>query len=145
MADKLEELIKEIAVRHGIAVGRDDPILILHTLNDLLMKESTAAQQVILDGFKSELEEIAHRWGEDAKSKAEKTLSTALSASKVAMAEAVKENATATAKATRTEIDDAITSQLNPTIRETRRASIMNLVASGMTVFAAGIALWASI
>lgn len=63
MTDKVEETIKEIAAKHGIAVGRDDPILILQTINDRLMQESTEAQQAILDSFKSELEEIAHRWG----------------------------------------------------------------------------------
>ena len=145
MADKIEDLIKEIAVRHGVAVGRDDPIMILHTLNDLLMKESTEAQQQILDSFKSELEEIAHRWGDDAKNKAERTLSAALTASKEAMGEAVKESATATATATRKEIEGVIAEQLKPAIKETRRASVMNLVAAGMTVFAAGLALWASL
>jgi hypothetical protein len=29
MADPIDELIKEIAGKHGIAVGRDDPIMIL--------------------------------------------------------------------------------------------------------------------
>ena len=61
--DKIEELIREIAVKHGIAVGRDDPILILQTINTRLMQDSQAAQQEILDRFKEELEAIAHRWG----------------------------------------------------------------------------------
>ncbi len=33
MTDPIEELIKEIAAKHGIAVSRDDPILILQTIN----------------------------------------------------------------------------------------------------------------
>ena len=52
--DKIEELIREIAVKHGIAVGRDDPILILQTINTRLMQDSQAAQQEILDRFKEE-------------------------------------------------------------------------------------------
>jgi hypothetical protein len=84
--DKIEELIREIAVKHGIAVGRDDPILILQTINTRLMQDSQAAQQEILDRFKEELEAIAHRWGDDAKGKAERTLNAALAASKEAMA-----------------------------------------------------------
>ena len=78
--DKIEELIREIAVKHGIAVGRDDPILILQTINTRLMQDSQAAQQEILDRFKEELEAIAHRWGDDAKGKAERTLNAALAA-----------------------------------------------------------------
>ena len=40
MADQVEELIKEIAAKHGIAVSRDDPILILQTINARLMQDS---------------------------------------------------------------------------------------------------------
>ena len=50
------------------------------------MRESATAQQAIVDGFNSELEEIAHRGGEEAKAKAQRTLNAALSASKTAMA-----------------------------------------------------------
>ena len=42
--DKIEELIREIAAKHGIAVGRDDPILILQTINMKLMQDSASAQ-----------------------------------------------------------------------------------------------------
>jgi hypothetical protein len=56
------ELIKEIAAKHGIAVGRDYPIMILQTINARLMQDSQKAQQEMLDTFKSELEEMSHRW-----------------------------------------------------------------------------------
>ena len=79
------ELIKEIAAKHGIAVGRDDPIMILQTINARLMQDSQKAQQEMLDTFKSELEEMSHRWGIDAKGKAERILNASLAASKDAM------------------------------------------------------------
>ena len=99
---------KELLAKHGIAVGRDDPILILQTINDRLMQESTEAQQAILDSFKSELEEIAHRWGEDAKNKAERTLNAALTASKQTMATSMQESAKLAAEAARSEIEKTI-------------------------------------
>jgi len=105
--DKIEELIREIAVKHGIAVGRDDPILILQTINTRLMEDSQAAQQEILDRFKEELEAIAHRWGDDAKGKAERTLNAALAASKVAMAKGMQERGKAAAEAVRRELEAA--------------------------------------
>ena len=49
MPDNVDELIKEIAVKHGIAVSRDDPILILQTINNRLMQDSEKAQQAMLD------------------------------------------------------------------------------------------------
>jgi len=52
MPDNVDELIKEIAVKHGIAVSRDDPILILQTINNRLMQDSEKAQQAMLDQFR---------------------------------------------------------------------------------------------
>jgi len=142
--DKIEELIREIAVKHGIAVGRDDPILILQTINTRLMQDSQAAQQEILDRFKEELEAIAHRWGDDAKGKAERTLNATLAASKEAMAKGMQDGGKAAAEAVRRELE-AAAAQLAAPIREARRVSYMNIVAAGMAVFAAALALWASL
>ena len=85
MPDNVDELIKEIAVKHGIAVSRDDPILILQTINNRLMQDSEKAQQAMLDQYKEELEALALRWGVDAKDKAERILNASLLASKDAM------------------------------------------------------------
>ncbi|MGL0788786.1 conjugal transfer protein TraM [Xanthomonas translucens] len=142
--DKIEELIREIAVKHGIAVGRDDPIFILQTINTRLMQDSQAAQQEILDRFKEELEAIAHRWRDDAKGKAERTLNAALAASKEAMAKGMQDGGKAAAEAVRREME-AAAAQLAAPIREARRVSYMNIVAAGMAVLAAALALWASL
>jgi len=108
------------------------------------MQDSASAQQEILNTFKSELEAIAHRWGDDAKGKAERTLSAALAASKDAMTRGMQESAKAVAEAVRREVD-AVKAQLVTPIREARRVAMMNMVASGMAVVAAGLALWASL
>jgi len=141
--DKIEETIKAIAARHGIAVSRDDPILVLQTINDRLMQDSQAAQQEILEGFKSELEAIAYRWGEDAKGKAERTLNAALAASKEAMAQEMKDGAKAAAEAVQREFE-AGAAKLAGSIREARRVSMLNMAAAGLAVLAAALALWAS-
>lgn len=132
MADKIEEIIKEIAARHGIAVGRDDPILMLHTINAELMRESTTAQQEILDHFKSELEEIAQRWGDDARNKAERTLSAALTASRDAMLETMQVGGEQTAEIIRREIQ-----ALEMPMRVAKQVAIMNIVAGALVVFTA--------
>ena len=142
--DKIEELIREIAVKHGIAVGRNDPILILQTINARLMQDSQAAQQAILQHFAEELESIAHRWGDDAKQKAERTLNAAMAASKEAMAKGMQDSGKAAAEVVRREIE-AAAAQFAAPIREARRVSYMNIVAAGMAVFAAGLALWATL
>ena len=140
--DKIEETIKEIAVKHGIAVGRDDPILILHTINERLMRDSAAAQQEILDRFKEELEAISHRWGDDAKSKAERTINAAIAASKETMMNMMQEGALTMIEAIRIEIEASVKKIAIP-IRESRRTAIMNMAAAaGMALVAAGLVLW---
>ncbi|MGZ9241565.1 MAG: conjugal transfer protein TraM [Candidatus Binatia bacterium] len=142
--DKIEETIKDIAVKHGIAVGRDDPILILHTINERLMRDSAAAQQTILNTFKEELEDIAHRWGDDAKNKAERTLNAALLASREEMMKVMQEGAKVAAETVRREVEAGISIVAAP-IRESKSVAFMNIAASIMTVFAASLALWASL
>lgn len=138
--DKIEASIKEIAAKHGIAVGRDDPIMILQTINERLMQDSAAAQQETLDRFKEELESIAYRWGEDAKDKAERTLNAALAASKTAMIQGMQEGAKVAATSARHEIDAALEALAGP-VRDARRIAVMNMIAAAMTVFAAALAL----
>lgn len=140
--DKIEAIIREIAAKHGIAVGRNDPILILQTINERLMQDSAAAQQEILDDFKQELEAIAHRWGDDAKNKAERTLNAALAASKEAMSKGMQDSARSAAELVKRELEAAFAKLAAP-IRESKRVAYMNLVAAGMAVVAAGL-VWAA-
>ena len=53
-------------------------------------------------------------------------------------------DAKAAAEAVRREVE-AVTAQLVAPIREARRVAMMNMVAAGMAVVAAGLALWASL
>ncbi|HDI1215595.1 TPA: conjugal transfer protein TraM [Aeromonas hydrophila] len=144
MTDPFEEIIQEIALKHGVAIGRDDPILILQTLNNKLMKDSVLAQQQQLDLFKEELEAIAYRWGEDAKTKAERTLNAAMAASREEMYKGMKLGAQEAAVIMKKEVAEGL-KLLSQPINEAKRVAHMNLVAAGMVVFAAGLALLAAI
>lgn len=141
MPDNVDELIKEIAVKHGIAVSRDDPILILQTINNRLMQDSEKAQQAMLDQYKEELEALALRWGVDAKDKAERILNASLLASKDTMGGIMQESAKATAAAMRSEIESALTIVAN-NLRAARTIGILNVVASCITMLASAVALW---
>ncbi|MFH0782286.1 MAG: conjugal transfer protein TraM [Pseudomonadota bacterium] len=138
--EKIEETIKEIAIKHGVAVGRDDPIMILHTINERLMKETAAAQRQILHEFKEELESAAHKWEIAAKKTAERILDVALTASKEAIAEGGKKVADAIGR----EVDSRL-AQANATIKHMRvLVMISALLAAVMTLLAAVAVLWAT-
>jgi len=132
--DKIENLIREIAIRHGVPLSRDDPIMILQTINTQLIRESHAAQQEILNLFRSDLELAVHRWNEDAKGKAERTLNAALTASKETMTKGMQEGSKVAAEAVRHEIETAINRFYIP-IREAQRISYINMITAGITLF----------
>lgn len=134
MADQIEELIREIAAKHGIAVSRDDPILVLQTINNRLLLESATSQRAQLEHFKEELEAVSMRWRTDAKEKADRALNAALSASKEAMRATILQSADATAERVRKEIDEAVF-KLDIATSTTSRAAFCNLAASCITMF----------
>jgi len=85
MSDKFDTAIQEIAIRHGVVLSKDDPILILQTMNDRLIEDTRKAQAAMLAQFREEMEIISSQWKDDAKEKAEKVLNAALTVSKEAM------------------------------------------------------------
>jgi len=138
----VEELIKEIAFKHGIAVGRDDPILILQTINKRLMEDSAKAQQEMLDHYKEEIEALAKRWGDDAKTKAERVLNAALVASRETMAKTAMEVA-ATVKQTVEQEIEAGLKKLHGPVQNARGLVVANVIAAVITLVAAFVALLA--
>ena len=133
-----DALLKEIAVKHGIALGKDDPILILQTINAKLLEEGQAAQKAALAALKEELEEIAQRWGHDAKDKAERILTAGLSANKVAMQEAMTQGANLAGAAVRSEIEAGIR-RIENAAQTSNRTATLNMAASIITIAAAGL------
>jgi ABC-type branched-subunit amino acid transport system substrate-binding protein len=137
VGDQIEELIKEIAAKHGIAVGRDDPIMILQTVNARLLEDSAKAQQAMLERYKEELEVLSTRWSSDAKATAERILNAALQASK----NAVREGAREAAASVRIDVDTALI-RIDHAVRQRRVVGILNLVAWCITLVTMAMAVW---
>ncbi len=148
MSTEYDEIIKEIAIRHGIAVGRDDPIMVLKTINEILLKDSMTAQAEILSSFKSELEEAASRWDIAANEKAQKMLNVSLDASKKAMNSVLD----AGLKTAIEEIHSSLKADkksamelIHISMKENRRVTMLNMFASALTITAAALAVFASL
>jgi cell division septum initiation protein DivIVA len=142
--EQIEALIREIAQKHGIVVGRDDPIFVLQTINNRLMQDSTKAQQAQLEKLKEELEALAQRWAYDAKEKSERILNASLTAGKQAMGQLMEEGARATARSLGDEMD-ALLARLTQPVRAAHRLAVLNVVASCITLLAAAVALWVTL
>ena len=137
MADPVDELIKEIAGKHGVAVSRDDPILILQTINARLLEDSAKAQQELLERYKEELEASSARWSSDAKDKAERVLNASLEASGNTMRAGARETATLM----RAEIEIGL-GRVAGSLQQARMVGILNVVASCITFLAVATAVW---
>lgn len=144
MSDRVDDLIGEVARKHGMAIGRDDPILVLQTINERLLQESSAAQQALLDVYKAELEALASRWSTDAADRADRIVQAALAGSKETMFSTLAEAATTTTASIQTEVDAAL-SRVAVRLQEARRIAILNLVAACITLLAAGIVVWSNL
>jgi hypothetical protein len=140
--DATDELIRDIAVKHGVAVGRDDPILILQTINAQLMEDSSRSQKHILNDYKEELEGVTLRWSADAKDKAERILNASLAASKEAMDNRLQESAKMTATVIQKEMEAALF-QVNRTLVNAKQVAMLNLMAAALTLVASGAVILA--
>lgn len=146
MSTEVEEIIKEIAIRHGIAVGRDDPIMVLRTINEILLKDSMTAQAEILSVFKSELEEAASRWDIAANEKAQKMLNVSLDASKKAMSGLLDDGVKSAIEEIQSSLKADKSSALeliHQSMKENRRVAMLNIIASALTVTAVLFAVFA--
>ncbi len=141
MSDSTEDLIREIAAKHGIAVARDDPILVLQTINNRLLLDSAKAQQEQLDAYKQEMEALANRWSLDAKDKAERVLNASLTAGNEAAAKIIMKSEQTAAKIVQSEIDAALARIAIP-VGDAHRIALANMTASFVTVIAAALSLW---
>lgn len=144
MDDELERLRQEIFRVHGISVGKDDPIMCLHTLNKQLLAQLAKAQEEMLEQFKSDLEGVAYQWGNDAKEKAERILNASLSASKEAMSNLMKASAHEATKAMQAEFEKSLQRAVAPA-QSARKLVTLNIAASIITLLSAVLVAWSSL
>ncbi|MBV6448005.1 conjugal transfer protein TraM [Nitrosomonas sp.] len=62
--DKLDALIERVALKHGIVLSQDDPVLMMHTLNEMLLEQNKEAHAELLRNYQAILEENFNRWCE---------------------------------------------------------------------------------
>lgn len=60
--DKLDALIERIASEHGIVLSQDDPVLMMHTLNEVLLEQNEKAHAELLSKYQAILEESFNQW-----------------------------------------------------------------------------------
>lgn len=133
MSEKMDTLIKEIAIKHGMLLSKDDPILMLQTVNEQLIEDNKKAHQEILLNFKGEIEHISTQWRDDAKDKSEKILNAALASSKEMMTKLVQQSTNQAVEAIQTIMNRTIIELKGVELR-TKNYSRTSLLASGIII-----------
>lgn len=136
----MDEAIQQIASVHNVAVSKDDPIMILHTMNERLIQDSTAAQQDLLDNFKSEIELSVSELSMAAKNHSDRVLNSTLESSKTQIARVMEEQSNMIIERWKADLNAGL-QETSKTIATLRQTAILNIIASFITLIAAGIVL----
>ncbi|HAT4454877.1 TPA: conjugal transfer protein TraM [Legionella pneumophila] len=131
MSEKLDKIIQDISIKHGVLLGKDDPILMLQTMNEQLIEENRKAQQDLLVQFREEIEGISSQWKNDAKEKAEKALNAALASSKEAIAILLQGSTRESVQAMKKLISDSLI-EANSLMQKTQKFSRFALLSSAI-------------
>ena len=137
---KLDEAIQHIASIHGIVVSKDDPVMILHTLNERLIQDSKAAQQDLLDNFKGEIELIISELSMAAKNHSDRVLNSTIQTSKTEISRVMEEQSNIIIERWKADLH-AEFNEACKTMTTSRQTAILNIIASFITLISAGIIL----
>lgn len=124
--NKLDALIKRIASEHGIALSLDDPILMMHTLNEVLLEQNEKAHAELLEKYRAMLEENFRQWQTYANKKANALISAQQNSFYKSNNQLIDQNMQLISE----KISTAINYEIRGLIRIARQASIINLLAS---------------
>ena len=134
----LDALIGEIATRHGVAVSRDDPVMILATLNEQLIEESREAQRQLLEEFRTDMAGASQRWIQESQQRAQSLMMQAGEANRAAAAAIVQQHRTAGTAAVREDLG-----AVQNAVRQLRALLLLQLGVSLLTlVVLVGFAFW---
>ena len=83
--DKLDEIIREAAIRHGYVIGRDDPVLMTYTINQQVMEAGARIQRALLEEHLRDLKKIASELEDQATGRRDRVARQATDSIRVAM------------------------------------------------------------
>ena len=126
--EKIDKVIQQIASVHGVAVSKDDPIMILHTMNERLISDSKAAQQELLDNFRSQLEVTVSELSMAAKNHSDRVLNSTIQTSKTEISRVMEEQSNIIIERWKADLH-AEFNEACKTMTTSRQTAILNIIA----------------
>ena len=125
-SDKLDVLIKRIASEHGIVLTKDDPVLMMHTLNEVLLEQNEKAHAELLNKYEAILQESFSQWHSYASKKANALVNAHQNNSGRNHDQVTDQHMQLISE----KISIAINQEIRELIRISRQAAIINLLAA---------------
>ena len=127
---KLDALIERIASEHGIVLSQDDPVLMMHTLNEVLLEQNKEAHAELLSNYQAILEENFNRWCEYSTKKSNVIISASLNNANITKDQFLESCIQLIDERIKSEVDQ----EIYELVRVSRQAAVFNLLASFMTL-----------
>lgn len=153
--NSMEAIIRTVAVKHGIVLGNNDPILVLQTINGLLMVEFAGKQTILLHEFHANLEAAADLWSKNMESKASEILGKMENSHRHLINELIEMQINNIGLAIADKSDEIAMDQqhraskhlrtLNSQLKTIRSMLYVNFAASIMALISAIVMLWLSV
>lgn len=131
--DKLDALIKRIASEHGIVLTKDDPVLMMHTLNEILLEQNEKAHAELLQKYEAILQESFNQWHTVASKKANALINAQQNNFSKSNDQPVNQSMQLISE----KIRIAINHEIRELTRISRQAAIMNLLAAVLVLVSA--------
>ena len=140
-SDGFDEVVKEIAATHGIALSKEDPIMIMHTLNKRLIEDSKSTQQDLLDNFRSQMEVLYDQWAIEAKHHSDRILNASIVSSKAEVARVMEAQSRVIIEQWKHELNAGF-SQVHQALQAAKQTAVLNVIAALITSASAVIVLY---
>jgi len=124
--DKLDALIKRVASEHGIVLSQDDPVLMMHTLNEVLLEQNEKAHAELLSNYQAILEESFNQWREYSTKKSNAIINATANNSNLARDQFIVK----CIQLIEEKIKSGVGQEINELARISRQAAIINLLAA---------------
>jgi len=129
-SDKLDALIERVASEHGIVLSQDDPVLMMHTLNEVLLEQNEKAHAELLRNYQATLEENFNRWCEYSTKKSNAIISASMSNAQLTRNQFLE----SCIQLIDEKIKSGVDQETYDLARISRQAAIINLLASALNL-----------
>ncbi|GJM05855.1 MAG: hypothetical protein DHS20C09_18510 [marine bacterium B5-7] len=133
--DKLDALIKKVATVHGIVLSQDDPVLMMHTLNEALLEQNEKAHAELLSNFQAILENSFNQWREYSTKKSNDIVNASMNNANLIRDQFIEQGIQLIDEKNKS----GVSQEINELTRISRQAAIINLLASFMIMLSVSV------